>query len=412
VNFFTIMTTRCIIGLSSGSSVDGVDASLLEIEGAGLELRVRLVLALHQAYHGDLRDLIRRTSGPGKVDGKQTALLHRLLGETFAAAARQAADRASMSLQRVQCVGCPGHTVWHDSEGRFPCTLALGMAAVVAERTGVTTVSDFRSRDVAVGGQGVPLSALADYLLFRHAEENRVLLHLGSAARVVYLPAGGRPAEALGFEAGPCNLLLDGLMQRLTSGREEYDVGGKHGVQGRCLEPLLRRWLAHPYLQRRPPKSLSRQTFGDEFLTQAVRSARELRASLHDLLCTATHFVASAITVSMRRFLPEERPIHRVLLSGGGIRNGLLWHLLEQQLAGIPLDKTDRHGIATDARMAVESAMLAALTMDGVPSNLPSATGAAGSRLLGSLTPGSSANWARCLAWMAAHAVPLAVVQE
>src|SRR5262249_22381912 len=131
-----IMTTRCIIGLSSGSSLDGVDAALLETEGAGLGLRVRPVLALHQPFHDDLRDLIRKTCSPGKADARQVALLHRLLGETFAAAARQAADRASMSLQKVQCLGCPGHALFHDPDGRFPSTLALGMAAVVAERTG------------------------------------------------------------------------------------------------------------------------------------------------------------------------------------------------------------------------------------------------------------------------------------
>jgi anhydro-N-acetylmuramic acid kinase len=202
------------------------------------------------------------------------------------------------------------------------------------------------------------------------------------------------------------------LMQRLTGGREEYDLGGKTGVQGRCLEPLLQRWLAHPYLQRRPPKSLSRQTFGDEFLAQAVQTARQLSGSLHDLLCTATHFVARGITVALRRFLPGERPLQRVLLSGGGIRNGFLWHLLEQQLATIPLEKTDQHGVPSDARKAIESALLAAFTVDGVPANLPAVTGAAGSRLLGNLTPGSSANWARCLAWMAAQTAPLAVEQE
>ncbi len=406
------MPTRCIIGLSSGSSAEGVDAVLLEAEGAGLELRVRLVLALHQPYPADLREMIRRMSSPGKLDGKETALLHRLLGETFAAAARQAADRASMSLRNVQCLGCPGHIVWHEPGGRFPSTFAVGMAAVVAERTGVTTVGDFRSRDVAVGGHGVPLSALVDHLLFRHAQENRVLIHLGSAARIVYLPASGRPVDVLGFEAGPCNLFLDSVMRHLTGGREEYDAGGKNGVQGRCLEPLLQRWLAHPYLQRRPPKSLSRQTFGDEFLAQTAPTAQQLQASLHDLVCTATHFVARGITVALRRFLPERRPLQRVLLSGGGIRNGFLWHLLEQQLTGIPLDKTDQHGVPSDARKAIESAILAAFTVDGVPANLPAVTGAAGSRLLGSLTPGSSANWARCLAWMAAQTAPLAVEQE
>jgi anhydro-N-acetylmuramic acid kinase len=406
------MITRCIIGLSSGSSVDGVDAALLETQGAGLELRVRLLLALHQPYPTDLRDLIRKTCSPGKVDARQAALLHRLLGETFAAAARQLADRASMSLQKVQCLGCPGQTVWREPEGRFFSTLALGMAAVVAERTGVTTVSDFCGRDMAAGGHGVPLAALVDYLLFRHAEEHRILLHLGSAARAVSLPAGGRPSDTLGFEIGPCNLLLDGLMQRLTCGREEYDAGGKNGVQGRCLDPLLHRWLAHPYLQRRPPKSLSRQAFGDEFLVQAVQAARQLGGSLHDLVCTATHFVARGISISLKRFLPEGRPPRRALLSGGGVRNGLLLHLLEQQLGGIPIDRTDLHGIPADARKAIESALLAALTLDGVPANLPAVTGAAGSRLLGSLTPGSSANWARCLAWMAAQTAPPAIERD
>jgi len=286
------------------------------------------------------------------------------------------------------------------------------MTAIVAERTGVTTVSDFRSRDLAAGGQGVPLAALPDYLLFRHPQESRVLVHLGGLARIVCLPAGGRPQSVLGFEVGPCNLLLDGLMRQLTGGREEYDSGGKHAVQGHCLEPLLQRWLAHPYLQRRPPKSVPRQGLADEFITQAVQMARQTPCSLHDLLCTATHFVARSITAAWRRFLPDPQPPQYVLLSGGGVRNGLLWHLLEQQLKGTVIDKTDRFGIAAEARKALGFGMLAALTVDGVPANLPGATGAAGSRLLGSLTPGSSANWARCLAWMAAQTAPLAVAQE
>jgi anhydro-N-acetylmuramic acid kinase len=400
------MTTRWIIGLASGSSADGVDAALLEAEGVGLELRLRLVEALHQPYGRDLRELVLRVAGPGPGETRQAAVLHRLLGETFAAAARQVADRASFSLQRVQCVGCPGHTAWLDADGRFPSTLALGMAAVVAERTGVTVVSDFRARDLAAGGQGVPLAALADYLLFRHPHEDRVLVHLGGLARVVYLPAGCRVQQVLGYEAGPCNVLLDALMRQVTGGREAYDPGGKHAVQGRCLDPLLRAWLAHPYLQRRPPKGVPRHTFGEEFAAAAVREARQRGWGLHDLLCTATHFVARGITTSLRRFLPGGRQPGRVLLSGGGARNGLLWHLLEQQLAGAPLDRTDGAGVPADARKALAFGALAALTVDGVPANMPSATGAAGSRLLGSLTPGSPANWARCLAWMAAQAPP------
>jgi len=286
----------------------------------------------------------------------------------------------------------------------------LGMAAAVAERTGVTVVSDYRSRDLAVGGQGVPLAALADYLLFRHPREGRAVVHLGGMARLVYLPARCRLNEVAGFEAGPCNVLLDALMRQLTGGREQYDPGGKHAVQGRCLEPLLLRWLGHPYLQRRPPKCAPRHAFGREFAAAAVQQVRQTDGSLHDLLCTANHFVARGITTALCRLLPGGRTPDRVLLSGGGARNGLLWRLLSQQLGGIPVDRTDAAGVPAEARKAMAFAILAALTVDGVAANVPSATGAGGSRLLGSLTPGSPANWGRCLAWMAAQAVPPAAL--
>jgi anhydro-N-acetylmuramic acid kinase len=403
------MAPRWQIGLASGSCADGVDAALIETEGVGLEMRARLLHALHRPYPRELRDMIVKLSTSSACTARQTSLLHRLLGETFAAAARQVADEASFGLQKVQCIGLPGHTLWHEPDGRYPSTLSLGLAAIVAERTGVTTVSDFRSRDMAVGGQGVPLAALADYLLFRQVKENVALIHLGGLATVVYLPAAGRAHEVIGFEAAPCNVLLDGLMHRLTGGRERFDAGGKHAVQGRTIEPLLTRWLCHPYLQKRPPKGLPRHGFGEEFVAQAVDQARQMNGSLHDLLCTATHFVARGIASSVKRYLPEKRPPERVLLSGGGVRNGLLLHLLAQQLDGIPLDRTDSAGIPADARKAVGLAVLAALTVDGVTANLTSATGATGARLLGSLTPGSSANWARCVAWMAAQNSPMAI---
>lgn len=403
------MSTRWFIGLASGSSADGVDAALLETEGVGLELRVKPLHALHQPYGKELRELIQRVSGPVPSEVRQVSLLHRLLGETFAAAARQVVDRISFSLNKVMTVGCPGHTVWLDAEGRFPSTLGLGMAAVVAERTGITTLSDFRARDLAAGGQGVPLAALADYLMFRHPTETRVLIHLGGLARVVFLPGGCRLHQVMGFEAGPCNVLLDALMRQVTGGRESFDPGGKHAVQGRCIEPLLREWLAHPALQRRPPKGVPRHVFGPEFAAHAVQQARQRGWSLHDLLCTATHFVAQGITTSLRRFLPPGQPVQGVLLSGGGVRNGLLWHLLEQQFAGVPLDRTDKHGIPADARKALAFGLLAALSVDGVAANVPSATGASASRLLGSVTPGAAANWARCLAWMAGQTAHLAV---
>jgi anhydro-N-acetylmuramic acid kinase len=408
-----MQSSRWIIGLASGSSADGVDAALVELAGTGLEMRPLQVQGLHQPYGAELREMLRRlgrtepTEEATGTELRRISRLHRLLGETFAAAARGVADGASLSLQKVQCIGCPGHVAWHDTEGRFPSTLGLGMPAVVAERCGVSAASDFHARDVAAGGQGVPLAALTDYLLFRHGGEGRVLVHLGGLARVVFLPAGGRVQDIVGFQAGPCSILLDAFMRHLTGGREPYDPGGKHAVQGRCIELLLHGWLAHPYFQKRSPKSLPRQLFAEEFAAAAVAQARQQGVSLHDLLCTATHFVARGITQSLRRLLPAGRRVHRVLLSGGGVRNGLLWHLLQQQLDGIPLARTDAFGVPGDLRKALSYALLAALLVDGVPANVPAATGAAGSRLLGSLTPGSSPNWSRLLAWMAAQSAPV-----
>jgi anhydro-N-acetylmuramic acid kinase len=402
------MQTRWIIGLASGSSADGVDAALVEIEGIGLELRARAAQSLLVPYSPDLRELIRKVSGSTAVEMRQVGLLHRLLGETFAAAARQLTDLMGLSLKKVHCIGLSGHTVWHEIEGRFASTLPLGMAGVVAERLGLTTLSDFRTRDVAAGGHGIPLEALATFLLFRNAQQSRVILQLGGLARVAVLPANCRLQEMTAFEASPCNLLLDTLVWHLTSGREAYDAGGKHAVQGRCLEPLLLSWLEHPFLARRPPRSVPRHYINEEFVQRAVKQARQLQGTLHDLLCTATHFVARAIIGALQRFLPSPLPADHVLLGGGGVKNGFLWHLLEQQLAPVPLSKSDEIGLPAQACKAAAYAVLAALTMDGVAGNVPSATGAAGSRLLGSVTPGTPANWARCLSWMAAQTSSLA----
>lgn len=397
-------TRRWILGLASGSTADGVDAALVESTGVGLNLRLGLRHHVHQPYPRDLRELLLKLGGGQALTARQLSLVHRLLGEAFAATARQAANEARCGLQQIHCAGLGGHHAWNDTEGRYPSTLGLGMAAVLAERTGLTVVSDFRARDLAAGGLGTGLTALIDHLLFHDPGEPRALVHLGGLASVVYLPPEARPRQVLAFHAGPCNVLLDALMRHLTGGREGFDAGGKHAVQGRCIEPLLLGWLGHPSLQRRPPRTIPLHAFGDDFACQAVQQARQIQAGLHDVLCTATHFVAQCLGRSLERFLPVKPA--RVLLSGGGTRNGFLWKLLEQQLPGLPLERVDAHGVPSAARKPLAFAGLAALTLDGVPASLTTATGASGSRLLGSLTPGSPPNWSRCLAWMGSVAAP------
>ncbi len=398
------MAQRWVIGLAAGSSGQGTDGALLELEGVGLETRVTQLAGLHQPHAPELRCLIRRV-GDEPCDARHVALLHRLMGETFAAAARAVADAASLALHRVQVIGTRGLVLGHDPEGRFPSVLPLGMGAVIAERTGVTTLADLSCRDLAAGGAGAPLMALPAHLLFRHPGKSRLIIHLGGMARVVFLPGGGRPGDVFGFEAGPCGVLLDALVRQVTNGKEACDPGGKHAVQGRCLEPLVESWLAHPALQRRVPRALPRQTWGTEFARQALMKMREMEGGLHDLLCSASHFVVRAVMAAVRRHIA--RPVDEVLLAGWGVRNGMLWRLLERHLEGVRMVRSDEAGVPAELHQAAGAGLLAALTVDGVPGNVPSATGAAGARLLGVVTPGSTANWTRCLQWMAAQAGPV-----
>lgn len=398
------MLQRIIIGLMSGSSLNGADAAVVEWTGVGLDIRPHLRHFLRWPFPRDLHDLLSRLSANQPCPIRQASLVHRLLGEHFAQAVTRVVEAAKLPLNQVMCIGCPGHTIWHETEGRFPSTLALGMTDVLAERTGVTTVSDFRGRDLMLGGQGFPMTPIIDQKLFHKPGEDRVLIHLGGMATILWLPGQVGLRNVIGFQAGPCNLLLDNLMRRITNGRESCDLGGKHAVQGRCIDPLLQHWLAHPALKRKPPKVLPRHEFGDDFITQTLELARQNQWGLHDVLCTATHFIAHGILQALERFLPR-RP-ERVLLSGGGVRNGLLWRLLEQKLEPAPMERLDQHGWPCDARKAVAFSGLAALLLDGVAANIPSATGASSSRLLGTLTPGSHANWSRCLQWMASQATP------
>jgi anhydro-N-acetylmuramic acid kinase len=401
------MTQRWYIGLSASESLLGVDAALVRVEGQGTELALRLEQHQHVPYARDLRELLWHVRTAPSAELRHLGMLHRVLGETFALAVRHLLEQRRLPTQEIFCVACPGQELWHDTESRYPAHLSLGMAGVLAERTGLTTVTDFAGRDMAVGGQGWPLTTLVDALLFHSPREHRLLLHLGSVASVMSLPAQCLPhgRNVIAFQAAPGTGLLDGLMRHLTNGREHFDAGGKHAVQGRCLDPLLERWLQHPFFQRRPPRCVPPHEFGPDFWNQAVEQARQIEGNLHDVLCTMTHFVARAILQAITSHVPT--PPSRVLLSGRGVRNGFLWHLLEQSLGTVPMETIETHGIPTEARKAVAYAGLAALTMDGVPINVPGVTGATGPRLLGQFTPGSSGNWARCLAWMARQNAPL-----
>jgi len=395
------VSMRWLIGLAANSRGDKVAAALIETKGVGIDQEVRPIRVLRQSYPRDVRDGLAQIRASRTADLRQLTILHRVLGESYAAIAEQLAAEAGFPLQRVLGLGLEPQTMWREVEGRYPSMLPLGLAAAVAERTGITTLSSFAARDLAVGGQGTGITDLADFVFYRTGGENRLIVHLGEVARLVLLPASGRPREIRGFEAGPCNILLDGFIASVSKGKESFDPGGRYAVQGKCHDGLLARWLSHPYYARRPPKSVPRADFGREFVEQALQLARQEEISIHDVLCTATHLVARGVTDAVSRLVAGPLARVRVLIGGGGARNGFLLHLIQHGLADFPLESLERPGFPADGHRALAAALLAALTLDGVAANVPGSTGARAGRVLGSMTPGSPANWARCIAWMA-----------
>ena len=387
--------TRTFVGLSVGSGLEGVDAAAVRADGLGLGLVPRVVAAPRVAFPPGVRDVFRAAHGsPAPLPPEVV----RAVGETAVFAARQALSKAGVPPRDAFAVG-----FLEPSRPAAPVPVPVRWAEVaerVAEQTGLTVVHGFAARDLAAGGAGRPVTAVADFALFRDPAESRLLVHLGSVSTVLLLPAGGTVSAAFGCEAGPGNQLLDAIIFHGTKGKEASDPGGKQAVQGRCLEPLLARWADHPHLTRTPPKTVHPEAFGRSFLLAAFDGARQLGGGLPDLLCTATHLAARAVGDACR--LPPFKPDapRRVLLSGGGVRNGFLWQLVAKQFGGA-VERTDAAGVPALGRNAAAAAVLAALLCDGVPGNLPLLTGATGGRLLGHISPGDGRNWARCAAWLA-----------
>lgn len=391
---------RGFIGLASGTGGEGVDVVVVETNGIGLHLTARVLGHLRRPHPRELREIFIRGVGSNSTfPFGELPALNRQLAENEAESIRQFAARERVDLNRVTAIGRIGPLLWHEAGGRFPFTMEAGLPSLIAERTGLTIFGDFRERDLAAGGQGMPIAGLADWAFFRDANERRILVHLGSVTSVVVLPAGAKPQDVIAFEAGPGTRLLDAVIRQGSRGKENFDTGGKHAVQGRCLDCLLADWLSHPYFMQRPPKSLSRAEFGADWITRAAQSAAAQSASLEDLLCTLTHLVVRSLANSLRS-LPRIAGDLRIWLSGGGSRNGFFWRLLEHELAGVALYRLDELGVPAQARQAAEAAVLAAFAMDGVPAGSSSTTGEVG-RILGRVTPGEARNWSRCLQWMA-----------
>jgi anhydro-N-acetylmuramic acid kinase len=352
----------------SGTSLDGIDVAVVDITGR----RFRTVAFHSQPYAPAVRDEILAISDAVTT----TAAISRMnfwLGELYAGAVIETCRRARLPLRSIELIGCHGQTIYHES-GRN--TLQIGEAAVLAERTGICVISDFRPRDIAAGGKGAPLVPFVDSLLFRHPRRTRAALNIGGIANVTIIDGD----RVIAFDTGPGNMVIDALVREHTQGRQIYDRGGRIAARGALVKPLLDELLGDRYYLERPPKTAGREQYGEAFVARLKASG----ARMEDLIATATVFTAASIAAGVRRFGPAR--IDDLIISGGGAHNPQILGHLAGFLPATAIATSSDFGIDVDAKEAIAFAVLAHETWRRRPSNLPSATGARRPVILGKIT--------------------------
>jgi len=383
--------SRNIIGLMSGTSCDGIDACLVKITGNGLSTKVDIIGFETYPYENEIRELIFEASRKetGTVD--KICQLNFILGRLFADAARQIAVKLSVPLSGVDIIGSHGQTIYHvsslkeNNDKEVRSTLQIGESSVIAQETGVTTVADFRTRDIAAGGEGAPLVPYADFILFGRDGIGRAVQNIGGISNVTFLPAAGNINDIIAFDNGPGNMIIDRMAEIITDGRLKYDKNGELASKGRLNEDLLERLCDHPYLSKPPPKSTGREDFGIQFSDDLYKELKQDNIEVHDAIATITAFTAKSISDSYTKFIQPYYKIDEVVISGGGVRNPVLLQSLKNYLVDISVRAVDDFGIPSDAKEALAFAILANETISGNPGNVPSATGAKESVVLGKI---------------------------
>jgi anhydro-N-acetylmuramic acid kinase len=375
-----------VAGLISGTSVDGIDVAIVDISGAGFEQRVR-PLAHHTIdYPPDVRRAVLSASN-ADTHTSRISQLNFLLGELFAEAVLESCRRSGIAPRSLDLIGSHGQTIYHQAAATEFCgrliasTLQIAEPAVIAERTGVAVVADFRPADMAAGGQGAPLVPYVDYLLYRDPNLGRVSLNIGGIANVTAIPPGATPEQVIAFDTGPGNMLIDALVSQFSRGTLGYDRDGRMAASGRVNQELLEELLESWYLKQPPPKSAGREQFGTEFVARLLD--RGLAPA--DLVATVTAFTADSIADAINRFVAPRMPVQQLIASGGGLHNPELMGRLKKLLPQVEFRASGDFNIDTDAKEAIAFAVLAHETYHGRPANLPSATGARRAVILGKL---------------------------
>ena len=375
----------------SGTSADGIDAVVAKITGSGRSLSAKLVVHRHEGFAPAFRRRVLEACLHGSVS--EICKLNFVLGERFAHAALTVIRKAGLKQRDIAAIGSHGQTVHHLPNAMPPSTLQIGEPCVIAERTGITTVADFRVRDMAAGGQGAPLVPYADWALFTHPTRPRIIQNLGGIGNLTFLPPRASLDNVIAFDTGPANMVIDSVVNILSRGKINYDRNGRWAARGRVSEKLLTQCLAHPYLRRKPPKTTGREEFGEIFLRAFLKTGRKLRLSESDLVATATAFTAESVAEAYRRFvLPKIEsaalPKLQIILGGGGAKNQTLARMLFERIRVVELCVHEDFGLDSSAKEPLAFAILAHETLLGRPTNVPSVTGARQAVILGKIVPG------------------------
>jgi len=388
------MTARTmkVIGMMSGTSADGIDAALVEISGAPPAITAKLAGHFHQAFPAYLRERILRLANGAATTTADVSELNFLVGEELARAALGALRKWRAAAKDVDLIGSHGQTIFHQGvkskmQGRVrvPSTLQVGDISVIAARTGIPTVGDFRPADMAAGGQGAPLIPFADYLLYGDSLRGRVALNIGGIANVTVIPAHAKPEEVFAFDTGPGNMIVDALVERTSRGRQAFDRDARIALSGRTISELLVRLMREPYLRQKPPKSAGREQFGAAYAAELLAWGKRHYAGAPDLIRTATIFTAMSIADAFRRFILPRAHVEELVVAGGGAHNPLMMAQLAAALPGVEVIPASRFGVPPEAKEAFGFALLAYESFHGRPANLPSATGAKRPAVLGKL---------------------------
>jgi anhydro-N-acetylmuramic acid kinase len=385
-----------VAGIMSGTSADGIDVALVRITQPrnSQDHLPRLQLLAHVAapYPATVRKYILQMMNADAASVANMSRLHWRLGQLYAKAVKLALKKNPMHLDLV---GCHGQTIYHQGVAHLflgksvACTWQMGEASVIAAALGVPVVSDFRSADMAVGGQGAPLVPLLDYVAFRHPTRNRVLQNLGGIANLTVIPAGSSQADIFAFDTGPANMVIDALMAECFG--KKYDTQGATGKRGRVLEPVVEHCLRSRFFQAPPPKSAGREQFGREFVTRFLADCRKQSERPEDAVATATALSARSIGRAWRDFVAPAlgNASTDYIVAGGGARNRTLMEMIRRELESlgkISIKTSDDFGIPAAAKEAMAFALLAYQTWQREPGNLPRATGATRAVILGKIT--------------------------